>query len=54
MQDFRNYSFKLTVKDLERIINEDGQQVVVIINGEYYDLIKGESENKPQGESDLF
>lgn len=54
MQDFTKYSYKLTVKDLDRIINEDGQQVVAIINGEYYDLIKGDSENRPTGESDIF
>lgn len=39
MQDFRSYSFKLTVNDLQKII-DDGLEVVAIINGEYYDIVK--------------
>lgn len=41
MQDFTKYDFTLTVDDLKRII-ADGENVTVIINGEYYDLKGGE------------
>ena len=53
MQDFRNYDFTLTVKDLEKIIN-DGLEVVAIINGEYYDMVKERTENETINESDIF
>ena len=42
MQDFTMYDYTLTVDDLKKVI-ADGEPVVVIINGEYYDL-KGEDE----------
>ena len=42
MQDFMRYDFTLTVDNLKRIV-DDGEEVTVIINGEFYDL-KGEDE----------
>lgn len=53
MQDFRNYSFKLTVNDLQKII-DDGLEVVAIVNGEYYDIVKEKTEKETVNESDIF
>lgn len=53
MQDFRTYSFKLTVNDLQKII-DDGLEVVAIVNGEYYDIVKEKNENEAISESDIF
>lgn len=45
MQDFRNYDFTLTVKDIEKLV-KDGLDVVVIVNGEYYDIVSGNNESE--------
>lgn len=45
MQDFRNYDFTLAVKDIEKLVN-DGLEVVVIVNGEYYDIVKEKNESE--------
>lgn len=39
MQDFRLYDYTLTLEQLRRVMTEDAQTVVAIINGEYYDII---------------
>lgn len=39
MQDFLRYDYTLTLEQLRRVMTEDGQTVVAIINGEYYDII---------------
>lgn len=41
MQDFRSYSYKLNIKELEetaREVMKAGYSVTVIINGEYYEV----------------
>lgn len=53
MQDFRNYDFTLTVKDIEKLVN-DGLEVVAIVNGEYYDIVKEKTEKETISESDIF
>lgn len=42
MQDFSRYSYKLTLDDLKKAQEEWDGPIVVIINGEYYDLVKEE------------
>lgn len=39
MQDFRLYDYTLTLEQLRRVMTEDAQTVVAIINGEYYDIV---------------
>lgn len=53
MQDFRTYSFKLTVSELEKIV-KDGLEVVAIVNGEYYDIVSEKEEKETINESDIF
>jgi len=41
MQDFRKYSYRIRLEDLEKVAREatnGGYNVTVIINGEYYDI----------------
>lgn len=54
MQDFRNYDFTLTVKDLEKIVNDGLESVVVIVNGEYYEVVKEKAGKETISESDIF
>ena len=48
MQDFRHYDYTITAAQMDEA-QKDGQTVIVIINGEYYDYktvdTKGGSEN---------
>lgn len=43
MQDFRTYSYTLTVEQAMRLIAA-GTVKMLIINGEYYDVVKGKEE----------
>ena len=42
MQDFRNYNYNLTIDDLKKAQEEWDGPIVIIINGEYYNLIMEE------------
>lgn len=45
MQDFRTYDYTLTIDRLKEIQAEYAGDIVIIINGEYYNLIQ-EGENE--------
>lgn len=45
MQDFNLYSYKITLDGIRKAA-EAGQNVTVIINGEYYDLTPAEESNE--------
>ena len=38
MQDFTRYDYTITAEQMKQA-QQDGQAVIVIINGEYYDFI---------------
>lgn len=42
MQDFRTYNYNLTIEDLKKAQDEWDGPIVIIINGEYYNLITEE------------
>ena len=42
MQDFKNYDYTLTINQLEKAIKEQPDEILIIINGEYYTLVDEE------------
>ena len=44
MQDFNNYDYKITIDQL-KAISDIVNNITVIINGEYYDLISDSGNN---------
>ena len=38
MQDFNKYNFSITLDDLKRFMQDYDGDIVVVINGEFYDL----------------
>ncbi len=46
MQDFQRYNYNLTIERLAEISEEYDGAITVIINGEYYNIVKKESEDE--------
>lgn len=40
MQDFGTYNYNLTIEDLKKAQKDWNGPIVVIINGEYYNLVR--------------
>ena len=44
MQDFKQYDYTLTLDQLKKIY-EENKDIIIIINGEYYELIERKQVN---------